>query len=343
MSAWCRLVLLRGQLGDTQMSDGFSARGVPALCDRIANSSWFRSFIIAVIVFAGILVGLETYPEILAKHGDLLLRLDNLVLAIFVVEITIRMIAYGDRPWHFFCDGWNVFDFVIVAVCLLPLHVEFVAVLRLARILRILRLVSVLPRLQILVGALLKSIPSIGYITVLLFLDFYIYACIGTFLFGENDPYHFGTMGKSMVTLFKIVTLEGWVDLMEIQVHGSHIWPYEYGVVPSNPQARPFAAVFYFVSFILFGTMIILNLFIGVIMNAMAEVQAEAEIKGYLQRADDDVLTLPEEVHVILRDVQSLQKQLQRIYHRCGEPSGVSETEEGAVVTDVSTREGTSG
>ena len=191
-----------------------------ALASRLVSSIGFQSFIIGVILFAAILVGLETSKELRSQYGDLLKLLDQVVLVVFTCEILIKLVAQGRRPWRFFLDGWNVFDFLIVGVCFLPLHTQFVSVLRLARILRVLRLVSVLPKLQLLVGALLKSLPSIGYVGVLLSIHFYIFAVLGVFLWGDNDPARFGTLPLTLLTLFQCVTMEGWVDIMHMQMWG---------------------------------------------------------------------------------------------------------------------------
>ncbi|MCW5555348.1 MAG: ion transporter [Verrucomicrobiae bacterium] len=245
-------------------------------CRRIVDSKWFQRFIIGVILSAAVLIGLETSPALMARHGDWLHLLDKLVLAIFTLEIVVKMAAHGSQPWRYFRDGWNVFDFLIVAVCFLPMDGQYAAVLRLVRILRVLRLISGVPRLQLLVGALLKSIPSMGYVGLLLLILFYIYGVIGRFLFGGVDPVHFGSLGDSMLSLFRVITLEDWTDLMYTQMFGAG---YVEGQT-ANTSLTPHAVVSigYFVTFILFGTMIMLNLFIGVIMNSMNEVQIEAEI-----------------------------------------------------------------
>lgn len=194
---------------------------------KIVESKWFQNFIILVILSAGVVVGLETYPGVMQDYAGILHLLDKLILYIFVAEIILKMGAKGSKPWEYFYDGWNVFDFLIVAVCFLPIGGAYIAVLRLARILRVFRLVTAMPKLQILVGALLKSIPSMGYVGLLLFLLFYIYAVLGTFMFGQNDPIHFGSLQASMMTLFKTITLEGWIDFMNIQVYGSNVIGYE--------------------------------------------------------------------------------------------------------------------
>ncbi len=128
----------------------------------VIASRWFQNFILVMILFAGALVGLETIKTVVHEYGTLLKLFDQIVLLIFTVEIALKILAEGYKPWRFFKDGWNIFDFLIIGICLLPWQAPFLAVLRLVRILRVLRLVSVLPRLQLLVGALLKSLPSIG-------------------------------------------------------------------------------------------------------------------------------------------------------------------------------------
>ena len=173
----------------------------------IVGSKLFQTFITWVIVAAGVLVGLSTFPEIEARHHNLFKILDGIILGIFTIEILLKMVALWPQPQKFFNNGWNIFDFIIVAVCFLPLGGSYPAVLRLFRLLRVLRLVSVVPRLQVLVGAMLKSLPSMFYVSILLFLLFYIYGVLGVMLFAGNDPVHFGNLGVSMLSLFRIVTL----------------------------------------------------------------------------------------------------------------------------------------
>jgi len=271
-----------------------------------------------VILAAGVIVGLETYPGLMAVHGDLLHLLDHIVLYIFVAEILMKMLAKGSKPWEFFYDGWNVFDFIIVAVCFLPIGGAYIAVLRLARILRVFRLVSALPKLQVLVGALLKSIPSMSYVGILLFLLFYIYAVIGTFMFGLNDPIHFGSLQASMMTLFKTITLEGWIDFMNIQYYGSNLYGYEaFPDTVRTPSAHPIAAPVYFISFILLGTMIMLNLFIGVIINGMEETNKEEEIKELAKiREQIKNISLEEEIILISEDLNKINENLKLLKNR---------------------------
>jgi voltage-gated sodium channel len=287
---------------------------------RIVESSWFQNITIAVIVLAGILAGVETYPAVMARHGHWLHQLDKVILGFFTVELALKLISRGGKWWQFFTDPWNVFDFVIVAVCYIPMESSFAAVLRLVRVLRVLRLVTHLPRLQIIIGALLKSIPSMGYVAMLLALHFYIYGVMGTTLFGRNDPMNFGTIPKAMVSLFEVVTMEGWVDLMKIQVHGSDKLGYEdFPEVVREPSASPVVAVAYFFSFIMLGTMIILNLLIGVIMGGMQEAQAEREEADRTKNVGESGLPSAEdEVNRAEQQLDALKKQLEVIRQRLG-------------------------
>ena len=233
-----------------------------AAARTIVESKLFRAAITAVILLAGVLAGLETSAALAAQHGGLLKLLDAAVLGIFLAEMALKLAAHGRRPWDYFRDGWNVFDFTIVVLCLLPVGGPFAAVLRLVRTLRLMRLITALPKLQLLVGALIKSLGSMGYVGLLLGLIFYIYAVTGVHLFGKQSPGHFGDLRSALLSLFQIITLDDWREMYE-----------------GASTAAPVAAVAYFVSFILLGTMIMLNLFIGIVMNSMAEMHAELDEK----------------------------------------------------------------
>lgn len=286
---------------------------LPRKLGALAEHTWFQGFIIAVILLAAVLVGLETYPGVMAEYGHILLALDKVVLGIFIVEILIKMGAEGRRPWRFFRDPWNVFDFVIVAAAFVPAVGPFSMVLRLARLLRVLRLVRTIPRLQILVGALLKSIPSMFYVSVLLVMLFYMYAVASVFLFAGNDPMHFGNLQLALLSLFRTVTLEDWTDLMYIQMYGCDVYGYwEFEELCTAPRATPLLGALFFVSFVLVGTMIVLNLFIGVVVNGMDEAQREEEVRRIrLERTPPP--TLAEEIRVFEDIVLKLQEQLDHV------------------------------
>jgi voltage-gated sodium channel len=275
---------------------------LPETCRHIVGSRWFRSLIILTIMLAGVLAGIETDASLLAAHGSLLRTLDGLVLAIFIIEVLLKLTANGPRPWNYFRDGWNVFDFAIVVLCLMPMDSQFAAVLRLGRTLRLLRLVSALPKLQLLVGALIKSFSSMGYVGILLGLMFYIYAITGVHFFGGHDKEHFGSLSKAFLTLFQTITLDDWKFLLA-----------------SAKGSSPAIAVIYFVTFILLGTMIMLNLFIGIIMNSMAEMHVELDEHDASKRdaAEKgtvlaDLTALEQQIAVLQSNLTTLRSKLQR-------------------------------
>lgn len=220
------------------------------------ESSAVRNFIVAVIIINAIALGLETSPFMQRHFGGVLVVLDRLVLGIFVVEIALKLFAFGGR---FFRSGWNLFDFAIVGIALLP-GTGPLAILRSLRILRVLRLLSSIKRLRMIIESLLAAIPSIGWIMLLLLMVFYIFAVMGTHLFGAHFPEWFGSVGASMYTLFQVMTLESW----------------SMGI--ARPVMKEFAhAYLYFVPFILVSAFTILNVFIGIIVNTMQALHAEEE------------------------------------------------------------------
>lgn len=283
---------------------------------RIRDAAWFQNLITLVILFAGVLVGIETYPEMVERHHGALHLLDQCVLWIFVAEVVVKMGAEGNKPWRYFLDPWNVFDFVIVAACFLPFEGQAITVLRLLRLLRVLKLVRALPKLQVLVGALLKSIPSMAYVSMLLLMLFYVYAVAAVFMFGQNDPMHFENLQISMLSLFRVVTLEDWTDIMYINMWGCDEYGYDESSIRActNPQANPLLGAAFFVSFVLFGTMIILNLFIGVIMTGMDEAQAEAEREAK-SALGEKAPTLSDELELLQAQLEKVQAQIKHMQH----------------------------
>ena len=256
---------------------------ISELTRYIIEKKAFKGFILFLILFSAVLIGIETYPEIALRHKTVLHILDNIIIACFVVEIGLKILAEGRRPWNYFRDPWNVFDFLVVAVCLVPLSdTHYFAVLRVMRVLRILRMVTFLPRLRLIVGALLKSIPSMGYVILLITILFFVYAVLGVFVFGSSDPTHFGDLHHAMVTLFQIFTLEGWTDIMNIQIYGS--------AAKDGMKIISFWPFTYFASFILIAAVIIMNLFIGIIMTSMEESQKELakELQEIVEKENDD-------------------------------------------------------
>ena len=273
------------------------------LAKHIVDSRPFHAIIVAVILLAGVLAGVETSAAMLAQHGALLHALDGTVLAIFIVEIVLKLASHGRRPLDYFRDGWNVFDFTIVAFCVLPVGGPFAAVLRLVRTLRLLRLVTALPKLQLLVGALIKSLSSMGYVGLLLGLIFYIYAVTGVHLFGKASPEYFGNLTAALLSLFQMITLDDWRTMYD-----------------SAQAAAPFAGTPYFVSFILLGTMIMLNLFIGIVMNSMAEMHTELDELKEAARATAEKGSVLGDVTALDQQLAALHSQLDALRAKLSQP-----------------------
>ena len=243
---------------------------------RFLEAPRFQLFIITVIVLNAITLGIETDAELFARHEQLLHGFDRIALAIFCIEIVLKLIAYRLR---FFLDAWNVFDFVIVAVALVPASGAF-SVLRAMRILRALRLVSMVKSMRRVVAALLSALPGMGSIATLLTLVMYVSAVMGTKMFAEVSPVYFGSLGKTLFTLFQVMTMEGWADIAR-----------------DIMAVKPWAWVF-FLGFILVSTFTVLNLFIAVVVNAMqetvaADIKAEQESEAH-EAHDERALMLAE-------------------------------------------------
>ena len=213
-----------------------------------------RNFIIGVILFNAVLLGLETSDPVMARVGELIYLLDSVCLAIFVVEILLKLYAHR---LNFFRNGWNVFDFVIVGIALVP-AAQSLSVLRALRILRVLRVVSAAPRLRRVVEGFVQALPGMGSVFLLMGIVFYIGSVIATKLFGDAFPDWFGDLGLSAYSLFQIMTLESW----------------SMGIVRPVMEVYPYAWVF-FVPFIMVTTFAVVNLLVGLIVNSMQDAHQE--------------------------------------------------------------------
>jgi len=294
-----------------------------AAIQKITASNAFAHTVLGLIVAAAVLVGVETYPGVMERHGRLIHGLDRVIIWLFAVEAALKIAAGGRRWYDYFRDPWNVFDFTIVVVCFLPVDAQYAQVLRLARVLRALRLVSAIPKLQLLVGALLASLPSMCFVGLLLSILFYVYAVTAVFLFRDNDPVHFGSLQLSLLSLFRVVTLEDWTDVMYIQMWGSANYPFSEQDLARHhfhSTPRPLVGALFFVSFVSLGTMIMLNLFIGVIINSMDEAQRERERRDREQHlTETGRLTLGDEITLVENQLEVLAQQLRNLRKRADE------------------------
>lgn len=206
-----------------------------------------QAFIIAAILLNSITLGLNTVPAVHLRFGDTLDLVDHVIIGVFVIEIILKLLYSG---WRFFSNGWNIFDFLIVGIALLPASGVF-SVLRTLRVLRVLRLLNKLRQLRLIVEAMMRSLPSLGWIAVLLSVLYFVFGIMGATLFGQDHPKLFGNLGITMYTLFELMTLEGWNSTAR-------------EVMETHPHAY-----LYFIPFLLLASYTLLNLVIGVIVTSM--------------------------------------------------------------------------
>ena len=248
--------------------------------------------VIVLIVVNAIILGLETSDSVMALYGPILLAIDRIILAVFVVEIVARIVVFRQA---FFRDPWNVFDFLVVGIALVPATGPF-SVLRALRVLRVLRLITRVPSLRRVVGGLLTALPGMGAVGALLSLLFYVFSVMATKLFGQQFPDWFGTIGASAYSLFQIMTLESW----------------SMGIVRPVMDAFPYAWAF-FVPFIVVTTFAVLNLFIGIVVNAMQAEQEKVVAEGRTAERDmirDEAAPLLAEIRALRLEVAQLQERL---------------------------------
>ncbi len=251
-----------------------------------------QRFIIALIVINAVILGLETDAKVMAAIGQPLTLADQIILSVFVVEIALKLYAFG---WRFFKNPWNVFDFIVVAIALIPASGPL-AVLRALRVLRVLRLLSMMPQLRFVVEALLKAIPGISAIGLLMALIFYVFAVMATGLFGGSFEEWFGSIGASMYTLFQVMTLESW----------------SMGIVRPVMEVYPYAWAFFLI-FILLSTFTMLNLFIGIIVDTMQTMHERdhTEQRDHIEEAvHEDTGKIEAELQAMRREMAELKSLL---------------------------------
>jgi len=276
-------------------------RTLSARCARIAESSAFNFVIFGVIVANAVVLGLETYNSVDRKAGGTLETLNDVFLGVFVIELVIRLAAFGSRPQGFFKSGWNVFDFVVVAASFAPGLRENATLLRLLRLARIVRIIRVLPDLRLLVTAMGRSLPGVASLGLLTLVLLYVYGILGWLIFADHDPAGFGTVGNAMLTLFVMLSLENLPSNIEMGREVSE-W-----------------TIVYFVSYAMIAAFLIFNLLIGVVINSLEEAQ-EAEFereqedrrlraKGTAEGGDDRRVALLQNVHELRAAVERIERE----------------------------------
>ncbi len=253
---------------------------------RLVNAPAFEYSIIALILINAALLGMGTSPRLVAEYGNLINLGYQIVLGVFIVEALLKMIALAPRSDRYFREGWNVFDFLIIVFSLIPATGQFATIARLARLLRVLRLISTIKQLRLIVEALMRSIPAVGHVMILMSVVLYIYAIIGYQLFNQHDPEHWGNLGISALTLFRVLTLESWTEIM-------------YTAMLLHPLAW-----LYFLSFVVVGTFVVINLFIAIIINNLDETKLERMREQPISQAE------------LLNELRTTQGMLRRLESR---------------------------
>ncbi|HSF92927.1 MAG TPA: ion transporter [Paracoccaceae bacterium] len=254
-----------------------------------------RNAIMALVIINAALLGLSTSPWVMDRVGTLIWLLDRLILAVFVLEIVAKLIAYGRS---FFRDGWNVFDFFVVSLGLLP-QANGLSALRALRVIRALRILSAVPQMRNVVQALFDALPGMGAVVIMLSIVFYVFAVMATIMFGAVFPDWFGTVGESLYSLFQIMTLESW----------------SMGIVRPVMEVFPYAWAF-FVPFIVMTAFSVLNLFIGLLVNTMqSAVESDAEqefeklrdlVRSETDQVDAHVIELQKEIAELRGEIRAL-------------------------------------
>ena len=255
---------------------------------RFVEHRLFQGFILSVIFFNSILFGLQTSRSVMAKCGGVLSALDQVCLAIFVVELILKLIVYNKR---FPCDAWNIFDFIIVAISFVP-DMGMLSSARILRVLRVFKLISGVRQMRVILTAVVKSIPGIMWASALLLLFYYVYGIIGTVLFGQRFPEWFGSLGASIYSLFQVMTLESW----------------SMGIARPVIAAFPYAWI-YFVSYILITSFLVMNVVVGIVLNSISESVSEEKLQGG-QGANDHDRQLELELEKLKKQIASVERLL---------------------------------
>lgn len=242
----------------------------------VVEAPWFTRTIMVLITLNAVILGMETYPGIMAEYGDILKAIDHIILWFFLAELSLQLAANRLR---FFRNPWSIFDSAVVLIAFMPANEAF-AVLRAARVLRVLRLISIFPRLRSVIEGLIGALPGIGSIGAILMIVFYVFAVMATKLYSIEYPEWFGSLQGSFFTLFQIMTLEGWADIVR-------------EIMKTHPQAWIF-----FVIYILAATFTVLNLFIAVIVDAMQRQHQseEQEEKDTIKRIETELMRLHQKI-----------------------------------------------
>jgi voltage-gated sodium channel len=265
---------------------------------RLVESPYFTALVLTVILANAVVLGLQTYEEFERDHGDTLALLNAIFLGFFVVEVSLRIAAYGRRPQDFFRSGWNVFDFVVIAMAFVPGIRESSTLLRIARLMRVVRVVRVLPDLRLLVEGVVRSLPPLGSMVLLTTLIIFVYGMFGWLLFGDDLPQDWGNIGTAMLSLFVILTLEDFPRYM-YRAMEVHQW-----------------AWIYFVTYVGIAVFIVVNVLIAIVLNSMEEAR-ELERRRRLAAGRESGAVAPapvlERIAILRAALEELEEELVQI------------------------------
>jgi voltage-gated sodium channel len=260
---------------------------------QIRSNSLFELLVITVIIFSALLVGAKTY-EMSATLITISTFLDWFITLFFLTEISIRFFAEPKKR-DFFKDFWNLFDTLIVLVSLIPAdNTDMAIIARLVRVFRVLRMISIIPELRLLLTSLIKAMPQLGYVMLLMFIIFYIYAAIGSTLFENINPILWGDITISMLTLFRVMTFEDWTDVM-----------YE------TMEVYPLSWIFY-LTFIFLSAFAFLNMVIGIVVNVMEQENEKARQELMEQRGEPTIVDLSDQLHCIQQQLIELKAEIKK-------------------------------
>lgn len=280
-----------------------SANTLRARTARFVTTNFFQNTVIGLILLNAVTLGLETSDSIMASWGGVLKALDTSLLWLFTVELALRIYAFRGR---FFRDPWGIFDLLVVGIAWLPATGPL-SVLRALRVLRVLRLISVVPSLRHVVEAMLHALPGMGSIVLLMVLIFYVFAVMATKLFGDLMPDRFGSLGASLFTLFQMMTLESWAE----------------ATVRPILATQPLAWMF-FVPFILLATFVVLNLFIGVIVDSIQTLRAQRESADVVAATAATARAAAEahaDQEAVLAEIRALRSEIASLRAAMGRPA----------------------
>ena len=263
-------------------------------CARAAEARAFDNVVIVMILATAVGLGVDTSETLGARFGAFIGWVYRAALAVFVLEAAVKLTAVAPRFERYFRDGWNLFDFTVLVFALVPDTGQFALIARLVRLLRVLRLVTVVPQLRIIVATLVRSLPGLGHVMMLILVIYYVYAVAGVHLFRDHDPVHWGSLGTALLTLFRVMTLEDWTDVM-------------YTAMEFHP-----ASWIFFVSFVIVAAVVMINFVIAVVIDNLHEARLEVAFT----EGEETLRAIREEAASARDTLQRIEARIERLQEK---------------------------